>query len=481
MADEVMVDVMIFGASGYTGKYVVRELMKFAHSSASGRPRRVGIAGRNKAKLSASLQWALEGKPEPAPVSIIEANVNDPSSIAAMCRKARLVVNCVGPYSKYGEPVVAACVDAGVDYLDITGEPEFIERIEHKYDEEARKKCSLVVNACGYDSIPAEFGAIFTARQFQPPALPQTCDSYLVVSSMHLNVGTWESLVLIIAQEKELQALRKSRPRRPRPEIPGAVDKKSLVHYEENSGIWAVRLASADEMMVRKTYATKIQNPEGLPTSEEENPEFLSTKREKWDQIKPVQFGVYFGTKYFVGLITYFLFGIILSILAPFKLGRALLFKYPEIFSFGLFKKQGPSEEQVRNAYFQQWFVCKGFSDASKPISKTTKPDMKIVTRISGPEVGYLTTPICLIQCALMVLDERSKLPKGGVLTPGAAFATTDLIERLSQNGLKFDVISTTRIQMFLLLPNQGQGYETIRAVPRTRLFLIRLDGSPQI
>ncbi|KAL3685246.1 hypothetical protein R1sor_003268 [Riccia sorocarpa] len=451
MAEEVIVDVMIFGASGYTGKYVVRELMKFAGSSPSGGPRRVGIAGRSKDKLSSSLQWALQGKPEPAPISIVEANVNDPSSIAAMCRKARLVVNCVGPFRKYGEPVVAACVDAGVDYLDITGEPEFMERIEHKYDEEAKKKGSLVVSACGYDSIPAEMGAIFNARQFQPPALPQTCDSYLVVGtkggSMHGNYGTWESLVLGIAYEKELQTLRKSRPRRLRPEIPGAVQKKSSVHYEKNSGTWAAKLPSADAILVRRTHQTKIQNPEGLPTSEEEeNPEFLSAKREKWDRIKPVQFGVYFGTKHFVVVIGYFLFGLILFAMAQFKFGRSLLLKYPEIFSFGVFKKEGPSEEQVRNAYFQQWFVGKGFSDASKPISKTTKPDTQVVTRISGPEIGYITTPICLIQCALVVLDERAKLPKGGVLTPGAAFATSDIIERLNENGLKFDLISTTRI-----------------------------------
>ncbi|KAL2653397.1 hypothetical protein R1flu_021525 [Riccia fluitans] len=452
MAEELMVDVMIFGATGYTGKYVIRELLKFADSSPSGGPRRVGIAGRNKAKLSSSLKWALEGKTPGTPVSIFEANVDDLSSIASMCKKTRLLLNCVGPFRKYGEPVVAACVEAGVDYLDITGEPEFMERMEAKYDEEARKKGSLVVSACGYDSIPAEFGAIFNSRQFQPPALPQSCDSYLVLGTragrMHGNIGTWESAVLGVAHEKELQSLRKSRPRRLRPEIPGAVEKKTgLCHYEENSGTWAAKLPSADAILVRRTIATKMQHPEGLPTSEEEeNPEFLSTKKQKWDEIKPVHFGVYFATKQFSGMIGYFLLGIVLFIMAQFKFGRFLLLKYPEIFSFGVFLKQGPTEEEVKNSYFQQWFVGKGFSDSSKPITKTTKPDMKVVTRMSGPEIGYITTPICLVQCALLVLDQRSKLPKGGVLTPGPAFAATDLIERLDQNGLKFDVVSTNRI-----------------------------------
>ncbi|BBM99941.1 hypothetical protein MPTK1_1g25030 [Marchantia polymorpha subsp. ruderalis] len=451
MAAEELMDVIIFGASGFTGKYVVRELLKFAESAPGGGPRRVGIAGRSKAKLSNSLKWALEGKPSPTAVSIFEANVDDPNSLASMCKRTRLLLNCVGPYRKYGEPVVAACVQAGVDYLDITGEPEFMERMEAKFDEQARTNGCLLVSACGYDSIPAEFGALHNARQFQAPALPQTCDSYLVLSSagggFHGNFGTWESAVLGIAHQSELQALRKSRPRRARPQIPGLLESShGIVHYEKNSGTWAVKLPSADAIVVRRTFAKKLENPEGLSSVEDDNPEFLATKQQKWNDIKPVHFGVYASFKQFSGVLGFFLLGIVLFIMAQFKVGRSLLLKYPQIFSFGVFLKEGPSEDDVKNATFQQWFVGKGFSDSTKQITKSTKPDKQIVTRISGPEIGYITTPICLVQCALLVLDRRSTLPKGGVLTPGAAFGTTDLIDRLEQNGVKFDVISTSQI-----------------------------------
>lgn len=74
------------------------------------------------------------------------------------------------------------------------------------------------------------------------------------------------------------------------------------------------------------------------------------------------------------------------------------------------------------------------------------KPDKEIVTRISGPEIGYLTTPIVLIQAALVMSDERKRLPKGGVLTPGVVFGGTDYLQRLQKNGISFDVISTKKI-----------------------------------
>lgn len=450
MAGE-LVDVVVFGASGFTGKYVIRELLKFTDGPIGGGGKRtVGIAGRNASKLSESLKWALEGKPSPVPVPIFEANVDDPASIASLVKKTRLLLNVVGPYRKYGEPVVKACVEAGVDYLDITGEPEFMESMEATYHEQAEKAGSLVVSACGYDSIPAELGALHNIRQFGPPSLPQTCDSYLVLASksgrIHGNIGTWESAVLGVAHESDLQLLRKSRPRRSRPQIPGKLaQSRGVIHYEPNSRTYAFKLPSADATVVRRTFAARIDYPEGLPTSlDETNPEF-ATNKQKWESIKPVQFGVYACSKTYAGVLGFFLLGIVLVLLAPFKWGRSLLVKHPEIFSFGVFLKQGPSEEQVRNSSFQQWFVGKGFSAASK-VSKTTKPNKEIVTRISGPEIGYVTTPICLVQAALIVLDQRNSLPKGGVLTPGTVFGITDLQERIEKNGIQFDVISTREI-----------------------------------
>jgi hypothetical protein len=162
MAEE-FVDIVVLGASGFTGKYVLRELLKFRN--VTGRePRKIGIAGRSKKKLAAALTWAAAAasssssssavagggndpdNASPPSVVIYEADVNDMASLRAVCRKTRVLVSCVGPYRKYGQPVVEACVEAGVDYLDITGEPEFMERMEVLYHEKAKQSGAIFLS-----------------------------------------------------------------------------------------------------------------------------------------------------------------------------------------------------------------------------------------------------------------------------------------------------------------------------------------------
>lgn len=131
-------DIVILGASGFTGKYVLRELLKFSNPP-NAAPRKIAIAGRSRKKLAAALTWATGGQNLPAktPVSIFEADVNSVQSLISLCKKTKVLVSCVGPFRKYGKPVVEACVEAGVDYLDITGEPEFMERMEELYHKKA--------------------------------------------------------------------------------------------------------------------------------------------------------------------------------------------------------------------------------------------------------------------------------------------------------------------------------------------------------
>lgn len=439
MAEE-LVDIVILGASGFTGKYVLRELLKFANPA-----RKIAIAGRSRKKLAAALTWASSDPALSASVPIFEADVNSVQSLVSLCKKTKVLVSCVGPYRKYGRPVVEACVEAGVDYLDITGEPEFMEQMEHLYHDKAVQTGSLVVSACGYDSIPAEFGVIHNTQQWEEPSVPNTVDSYLVLEtkgkSIKGNIGTWESLVLGVANEANLQKLRKSRPRRSRPQIPGGSSKRpGLIHWEENSGGWAIRLPSADATVVRRTHATMVDNPNGLPKAGGE-----PSDEKPWASIKPVHYGCYVIQKSVVGILGMFIIGFILVVLAQFSFGRKLLVQYPELFSLGVFHKEGPTEEEIEQAYFKMIYVGRGYSDAAK-IAPGSKPDKEIVTRVSGPEIGYATTPIVLIQAALIMLDERRDLPKGGVLTPGAVFGGTDYIQRLQNNGMSFDVLSTKKI-----------------------------------
>lgn len=214
-------DVVVFGASGFTGKYVVREALKFLAAPASSPLRTLALAGRNPVKLAEALRWASAPSPPPS-LPIIQADVSDPPSLLSVCRQARLVLNCVGPFRFYGEPVVAACVEAGADYLDISGEPEFMELTEASYHERAAEAGSLVVSACGFDSVPAEMGVMFNSRQWASPAVPNRINAYLSLESDKRivgNLGTFESAVLGVANAGQLQELRRSRPKRARPVV----------------------------------------------------------------------------------------------------------------------------------------------------------------------------------------------------------------------------------------------------------------------
>ncbi|CAN1146239.1 Probable mitochondrial saccharopine dehydrogenase-like oxidoreductase At5g39410 [Linum perenne] len=369
-------DIIILGASGFTGKYVIREALKFLNSQSSPL-KSLALAGRNPSKLSQALKWATSSQSHPnsspsPPIPILSADTTDPSSLRLLCSQTKLLLNCVGPFRLYGDPVVAACAQTGCDYLDICGEPEFMERMELNYHDQAVLNGSLVVSACGFDSVPAELGWMFNSKQWRSPAVPNQIEAYLSLESDRNivgNFGTYESAVLGVANMDKLIELRRSRPRRPKPTI-------------------------------------------------SRQPEFITL-------------------------------GVFIGLLGKSSIGRWLLLKFPSIFSLGWFRKKGPSEDEVASASFKMWFVGRGYSNWNEEASeenKKKKPDAEIITRVMGPEIGYVTTPIVLLQCALILLGQRDSLPKGGVLTPGIVFGPTDLQERLQQNGISFDVISRKNV-----------------------------------
>ncbi|CAN6470146.1 unnamed protein product [Victoria cruziana] len=443
--EEEKMDMVILGASGFTGKYVVREALRFLNSPQHPLTR-IGLAGRNPTKVEAALRWASAPSPPPS-LPIFKADVSDPSSISSLCRRTRLLLNCVGPFRLYGEPVVAACVQAGTDYLDITGEPEFMERMEAKYREKAAATGALVVSACGFDSIPAEMGTLFNSRQWIPPSVPHSVEAYVVLESEKRlvgNMGTLESLVLGLANAEELQKLRRSRPKPPKHQIPGPPPTKGgLLEHHNTLGLWSVKLPSADTVIVKRTLATLAENRHGLPGINESE-EHIKKRTYFWSTVRPVYFGVKLGFKSFWAMSRTILVGFIIGLLTKVQIGRNLLLNYPEIFTLGWFRLTGPTEEEVRSATFKMWFVGHGYSDESK---LSGKPDKQIITRVSGPEIGYVATPIALVQCALILLEQRDNLPKGGVFTPGVIFGPTNLEERLQANGISFDLISSDTVR----------------------------------
>ncbi|XP_010258416.1 PREDICTED: LOW QUALITY PROTEIN: probable mitochondrial saccharopine dehydrogenase-like oxidoreductase At5g39410, partial [Nelumbo nucifera] len=251
---------------------------------------------------------------------------------------------------------------------DICGEPEFMEKMEAIYHEKAVEKGSLVVSACGFDSIPAELGLMFNSRQWVSPAAPNSVEAYLSLESdkrIVLNFGTFESAVLGVANAHKLPELRKSRPKRPRPVIAGPPPSKGpMVEHQKAIGLWAVKLPSADSTVVRRTLSALTENPHGLP-GVDENDGQIERRKNFWSTVKPAHFGVKIRSKSLLGIIRFIIFGLFLGLFGSTAFGRWLLLKYPSIFSLGWFRKQGPTEEEVRSASFKMWFIGHGYSGAN--------------------------------------------------------------------------------------------------------------------
>ena len=147
-------DVVIWGASGFTGQLVVEYL---ARTYGVGGDLHWAIAGRNRDKLEAVRRSCLSSAhAESLPVLI--ADSGDPVSLSALVRQTRVICSTVGPYAKYGTPLVAACIDAGTHYCDLTGEVQWMARLIPEYQDAARASGARIVHTCGFDSVPFDMG-----------------------------------------------------------------------------------------------------------------------------------------------------------------------------------------------------------------------------------------------------------------------------------------------------------------------------------
>ncbi|MBR9834591.1 MAG: saccharopine dehydrogenase [Alphaproteobacteria bacterium] len=147
-------DVIVYGATGYTGRLVAEYLSK---TYGNGGDVKWAMAGRSADKLAAVRDEI--GAPTDTP--LVVANADEPETLAAMAARAGCIATTVGPYQLYGEPLVAACVEAGTDYVDLCGEPAWMHQMIAKYEGRAQESGARIVFSCGFDSIPFDMGVWF--------------------------------------------------------------------------------------------------------------------------------------------------------------------------------------------------------------------------------------------------------------------------------------------------------------------------------
>ncbi|MGJ6961668.1 saccharopine dehydrogenase family protein [Streptosporangium sp. G11] len=188
MHDDRPYDIVLFGATGFTGALTADYLARNAGPSV-----RWALAGRNRARLEAVRERiGLPGLP------LLHADVTDPASLVEIARQARVVATTVGPFLSYGEPLVAACADAGTHYADITGESEFVDRMFIRHHERARRTGAKIVHSCGFDSIPHDLGAYFTVKHL-PQGVPLEVSGF-VRASAAASSGTMHSAVMALSR-----------------------------------------------------------------------------------------------------------------------------------------------------------------------------------------------------------------------------------------------------------------------------------------
>ncbi|GAA3772999.1 saccharopine dehydrogenase family protein [Micromonospora maritima] len=386
-------DLVLFGATGFTGGLTAEYLARHAPDRL-----RWALAGRNPAKLAAVRDRLAAIDPGLADLPLLTADVTDPASLRAVAESARVVATTVGPYVHHGAPLVAACAGAGTDYLDITGEPEFVDLMYVRHHAEAVRTGARLVHACGFDSIPHDLGVWYTVKQL-PADGPVTVDGY-VRAGGRFSAGTYHSALTAFSRTGEAsRAARARRAVEPRPEgrrvraVPGKVGR--VREFDQ----WAVPLPTIDPQVVRRSAAAR---PEYGPDFRYRH--FAAVKR------LPTVLVAGAGLAGVLGLVK-------VPPTRRWLLGR-------------LASGQGPSAEQRAKSWFRVRFVGAGGG-------------RRVVTEVSGGDPGYDETAKMLAESALCLAFDD--LPEtAGQVTPVAAMGDA-LLDRLVRAGITFRTLPAGR------------------------------------
>lgn len=380
-------DIVVFGATGFTGQLVADYLAENAPVDL-----RWALAGRSSRKLEV-VRARLISKHQAESVDVIEADSTDAAAMRRLAERTRVVATTVGPFMEYGAELVGACAASGTDYADITGEPEFVDRMWLEQQARAVHTGARLVHCCGFDSVPHDLGAWWTLQHL-PQGAPVRMRGY-VRASGGISAGTYHSAIRSFGrarQTREVAAARKSREGLPSARRIGSLPLKP--HREPASGRWSVPLPTIDPMVVRRSARA----------CDEYGPDF--------------RYG-HFAVIGTVPVVAATVTGVAaLMALAQIPPARAALL---DLKASG----DGPSPARRTDSWFRVRFVA-------------SAAHQTVVTEVAGGDPGYAETAKMLGESALSLACDD--LPdKSGQLTPVAAMGPA-LLDRLQRAGIRFEV-----------------------------------------
>lgn len=393
-------DIVVFGATGFTGRLTAEYL---AQSKDAGQCR-WAIAGRSLAKLEETLHSLRKKSPDCNP-GVIVCDISQPESLRNMVAQTRVVITTVGPYLNYGEPLVKACVDAGTHYVDLTGEPEFVDGLIYNYDEAARRNKTKIVNCCGFDSIPHDLGALFTVNALnrllgeEGGKLPITVEGFVTAHGT-FSGGTWHSAITQFSRMRS--------------------------YYQRRKTWVAARRARATDRRSVKTLAPRITHVKAydayacaFPTID---PQVVCRSASVNQNYGPeFRYGHYVLVKNPLKIA-----GGLAAVGGIFALSQ---WQYTRDF---LLKVRDPGDGPDEKTRANSWFKVKFIGRAR---------GLHVWTEVAGGDPGYGETSKMLAESALcLALHEQSLPANFGVVTPAAAMGE-QLIERLQKAGIEFNVL----------------------------------------
>nr|WP_202540143.1 saccharopine dehydrogenase NADP-binding domain-containing protein [Streptomyces sp. SID4937] len=381
-------DVVLFGATGFVGVLTAEYLAAHAPEGL-----RWGLAGRSRTKLERLRERLTAIEPRCAGLPLLETDADDEDALRELAASTRVVATTVGPYILYGEKLVAACAEAGTDYLDLTGEAEFIDRMYVRHDARARETGARIVHACGFDSVPHDLGAYFTVKQL-PEGVPLTVDGF-VRSNAVFSGGTFASALTAMGRGPQmLLAARERRLHEPRQVGRRVRTPTGSPHFSGATGTWALPLPTVDPAVVGCSARAL----------ERYGPDF---RYRHFASVKTLPMAL--GGPAAVG-----------ALVAAAQVGPVrdwLMGRYEA--------GEGPDAERRKRSWFSVRFVGEGGG-------------RRVFTEVSGGDPGYDETAKILAESALcLALD---KLPEtSGQVTTATAMGDA-LLERLTAAGLRFRV-----------------------------------------
>ena len=396
-------DIIVWGATGFTGKLVAKYLHeRQRHTGASW-----AIAGRSESKLQAIKDELGLGEQVP----ILLADSHDRASLDALVKRAKVICTTVGPYALYGSELVAACVEHGTDYCDLTGEVHWVRRMIDAHHERAQQTGARVVHFCGFDSIPSDLGTLMLQRaaleQHGRPCSRVTY--YMMRASGGFSGGTIASMVNsveLFAREPELRRIVGDPYALNPPSARKGPDGKDALSpaYDQTLGAWTgpFVMAPVNTRVVRRSNAL-------LDDLYGRDFRYQEVTRTGSGPSGALKAGAFTG-----GLTAFFA---ALSVPAL----RSLLVRHvlPK-------PGQGPSPEAIERGFFEVLLI------GQLPGGATMRARVG-----ASKDPGYGATAIMLSEAALGLALDKPLSRRGGVLTPASALGMP-LVDRLRRAGMTF-------------------------------------------